>query len=159
MIIKINNSAIDVDVEKTREYYQLNSLCDCSCCRNFYMQAKKCFGKLDSFLSEFGISIERPDEILSTETDDAVMYLSVSYSVCGKLSDSDMQTVEIRDGGTDLKVVLGDSYVPNEQTGDCFIVSVYNISLPWVLDEPFPQVEPVEERSKLKQFLKKHRQS
>lgn len=41
--IKIDEYTFFVDVEKTREYYETHSLCDCASCRNFYAQAR---GKL-----------------------------------------------------------------------------------------------------------------
>lgn len=154
--MRIQDSEINVDVEKTAEYYRSNTLCDCLCCRNFYAQAKERFGKLEAFLSEFGISLERPDELESVEADNTVMYLTASYSVCGKLPDSYKKTVEISDGGMDLKVVIGDSFSPNEQTGDYFMVSVYDMNLPWVLDEPIPEVlRTAEKLPKIKRLFKK----
>lgn len=41
--IKIDEYTFFVDVEKTREYYETHSLCDCASCRNFYAQVR---GKL-----------------------------------------------------------------------------------------------------------------
>ena len=38
--IKIDEYTFFVDVEKTREYYEAHSLCDCASCRNFYAQAR-----------------------------------------------------------------------------------------------------------------------
>ena len=39
--IKIDEYTFFVDVEKTREYYETHSLCDCASCRNFYAQASE----------------------------------------------------------------------------------------------------------------------
>lgn len=39
--IKIDEYTFFVDVEKTREYYETHSLCDCASCRNFYAQARE----------------------------------------------------------------------------------------------------------------------
>ena len=39
--IKIDEYTFFVDVEKTREYYEAHSLCDCASCRNFYAQARE----------------------------------------------------------------------------------------------------------------------
>lgn len=41
--IKIDEYTFSVDIEKTREYYETHSLCDCASCRNFYAQVR---GKL-----------------------------------------------------------------------------------------------------------------
>ncbi len=39
-------------------------------------------------------------------------------------------------------------WFPNEQKEPCFFVSISNISLPWVLDEPFPKINRLRERIK-----------
>ena len=72
-----------VDTEKTKKYYEIHTLCNCAYCRNFYAQAKDKFPKLSAFLSEFGVDIAKPDETLSVETDNAIDYISIDYTVCG----------------------------------------------------------------------------
>ena len=44
--IKIDEYTFSVDVEKTREYYETHSLCDCASCRNFYAQDAQAREKL-----------------------------------------------------------------------------------------------------------------
>ncbi|MGN0560190.1 MAG: hypothetical protein ACI4K8_03975 [Candidatus Fimenecus sp.] len=69
------------DVEKTQEYYKTHSICDCVCCRNYYAQIKNKLPKLNDFLSEFGVDITKPDEIMSVEMDDYIDYINVDYTV------------------------------------------------------------------------------
>lgn len=38
-----------VDIEKTKEYYNTHSLCDCVCCRNYYKQIEQNFLSLRIF--------------------------------------------------------------------------------------------------------------
>ena len=70
----------------------------------------------------------------------------------------DKYEIDINDGGLFLNVVIGDDYIPNEQKTDYFVVTVYNICLPWVLNEPFPESVPIKNGffNKIKSlFLKK----
>lgn len=144
-----------VDVEKTNEYYQTHALCDCVCCRNYYPQIKKALPKLAEFLNEFGVDIERPDEICSVESNNTIDYINVDYTVCGNVQTMGQYEIDIQDH-LFLSLVITDGFAsPNEQVGEYFTISVMNIELPWVLDEPFPK--PITEKviKKSKNFLSK----
>ena len=79
--IQKDEYVFSVEVEKTQEYYKTHSICDCVCCRNYYVQIKNKFPKLNAFLSEFGIDISKPDEIVSVEMDNYIDYINaVSYT-------------------------------------------------------------------------------
>lgn len=128
-----------VDIEKTKEYYKTHSICDCACCRNYYTQIKNKFPKLNVFLSEFGIDISKPDEIASIEMDDYIDYLNVDYTVCGTIESMGKYEIDIYDD-LFLSIVITNGFAsPNEQTGEYFTISVMQICLPWVLNEPFPK--------------------
>lgn len=135
------------DIEKTRAYYATHSVCDCSCCRNLYAQIKAFSPALDAFLSEFGVDISRPDEAASVETADRIDYLSVGYTVTGAMEtpgvyETDIDTLHVT-------VSRGDDpfeWFPHEQKEPCFFISIYNLSLPWILDEPFPKSVPFPEK-------------
>lgn len=62
--IQKDEYVFSVEVEKTQEYYKTHSVCDCVCCRNYCVQIKNKFPKLNAFLSEFGVDISKPDEII-----------------------------------------------------------------------------------------------
>lgn len=118
-----------VDVEKTKEYYKTHSICDCIYCRNYYAQAKYKFPKLDDFLSDFGVDISRPDEIMSVEMDNYI-----DYTVCGSVKSMSKYKIDLYDDIL-LSIIITNGFVsPNEQTGDYFTISVMQIKLPWVLD-------------------------
>ncbi len=146
MIIQKQDCKMDIDVEQTKEYYKSHSLCNCSICHNFYAQAKDRFHLLDEFLLEFGVSIDRPDEMGGVEANNEIQYIFVSYTVCGKILELNKNEIDLNDGGLFLNIVIGDSYIPNKQKTDCFVVTVYNIVLPWVLNEPFPEAVPIRKR-------------
>lgn len=85
------------------------------------------------------MDLERPDEIawgdLSPEGE--IDYLFVAYTVRGEILRQDFYETDLQDS-LFLSVVIDKGYVPNEQEGeDYFVISVYNIVLPWVLEEPF----------------------
>ncbi len=143
-----------VDVKKTKEYYKKHSVCDCIYCRNYYTQIKNKFPKFNSFLSEFGIDISKPDEITSVEMDYYIDYISVDYTVCGNVESMGEYEIDIYDD-LFLSIVITNGFAsPNEQTGEYFTISVMQIKLPWVLEDTFPK--PITEKiiSKSKKIWK-----
>jgi len=152
--IQKENSIFYVDIEKTREYYLSNTLCDCSGCRNLYIQIETISEKLVDFLSEFGIDICRPDESANVEMNNYIDYLFIGYTVVGRIETEGVYETDIED--LHIKISKGDTpddWFPNEQKEPCFFVSVTGVSLPWVLDEPFPGAENCIDR--VKRFFKK----
>lgn len=147
--IRKDEYVFSVDVEKTQEYYKTHSVCDCVCCRNYYAQIKNKLPKLNAFLSEFGVDISRPDEIMSVGTDNYIDYINVDYTVCGKVKTTEECEIDIYDDMF-LSVVIGNGFAsPNEQKGEYFTISVMQIKLPWVLDEPFPKPIPIKEKFRI----------
>ena len=123
----------EVDIEETVDYYKTHSLCECDYCNNLYTQIKGKFPKLESFLAEFGVDIAKPDETMPVEMDNLINYISVDYTVCGKVAAMGQYEIDIHDN-LFFNVVITDGFAsPNQQTGDYFTISVCNIELPWVL--------------------------
>lgn len=160
--IQKDNFIFHVDIEKTREYYLSNTLCSCPGDRNLYAQIKTLSDELTEFLSEFGIDICRPDETADIEMDDHIDYLFVGYTVTGSIETEGTYETDIED--FHIKISRGDTpwdWFPNEQKEPCFFLCVTGISLPWVLDEPFPCTEgPAKGNKKgiadkVKRFFKK----
>lgn len=142
--IQKDEYVFSVDIEKTQEYYKIHSICDCGYCRNYYAQISNKFPKLNCFLSEFGIDISKPDEITSVEMDNYIDYINVDYTVCGSVKAMGKYEIDIYDNSF-LSIVITNGYAsPNEQDGEYFTISVTQIKLPWVLDDPFPK--PITEK-------------
>ena len=140
MIVTKEGKTLNIDIEATARYYKEHSLCDCSECRNFYVQAREKFHKLTAFLEELGVDIQRPDEIGSIAMGDEVDYHFIAYTVNGRIIEHDGYEIDIRDGEAFLSVVIDNSYFPNDQKiEEYFTVTVYGVRLPWVMDEPFPE--------------------
>lgn len=151
-IIQTHKYELEVDIEKTEEYYHNHTLCECGWCQNFYAQIQGKFPKLESFLSEFGVDISKPDEISSIELENTVQYLSVDYTVCGKVLAMGQEEIVIQDE-RDISLVITDGFMsPNEQTEDYFTISVIRLlEFPWVLDQSFPapvQFKPTDRQTK-----------
>ena len=139
VVIEADGYKLDVDIEKTIDYYKTNTLCMCPECRNFYIQAKESFPLLTQFLSQFGVDITRPDELSANEFDGNIDYHFVAFTVAGEILQSSKYEIDITDNGHFLNIVIDNTYVPNEQQSNkCFTVTVFNIQLPWVLKEPYP---------------------
>ena len=155
-VIKKEEYVFEVDIEKTKNYYKTHSLCECDCCENFYAQINGKFPILESFLAEFGVDISKPDELSSIELENEIQYITIDYTVCGKMKNIGQCEIEIQDNEI-FTLVFSDGFVsPNEQTGDYFSISVYNIiELPWVLDRPFPEPIPFKSTNRFKDLLKK----
>ncbi len=142
------------DIEKTKEYYTSNTLCDCSGCRNLRAQIKTLSPQLTSFLSDFGVDICRPDESADIEMDGYIDYLFIGYTVTGRIETEGTYKTDI--GDFHIEISKGDTpydWFPNEQKEPCFFISITGVSLPWVLDEPFPRSEKF--IGKVNRFFKK----
>ena len=142
-----------VDIEKTREYYENLSLCDCGECRNYYLQIEEKLPKLKEFLSEFGVDISKPDNLSSCTYEGEIDYFSVYYTVCGEITESSKYEIDIYDNLFLSIIASDDTAPPNEQTGDYFTFSVMQIRLPWILNEPFPDSVASEVQSVFSKFL------
>ncbi len=146
----------EVDIEKTLDYYKAHSLCECDGCENFYAQIGGKFPKLESFLSDFGIDISKPDEIMSVELDNEIQYIGVDYTVCGKVATMGQYEIDIHDNQFFSLVITEGFASPNEQTGEYFTISVNNVfELPWVLDKPFPAPTQFKPIRKIKEVFKR----
>ena len=72
------------------------------------------------------------------EMSGCIDYFHVDYTVCGTIESMGEDEIEIRDE-LPLKILFTNGFVsPNHQTGDYFTISVQQIRLPWILNEPLP---------------------
>ena len=154
-VITKENFEFSIDVEKTQKYYSANTVCNCSCCRNLCAQIETLSPKLTSFLSEFGVDICRPDEAASAESNEYIDYLFVGYTVVGSLRSDGQYETDIEN--YHITISTGETpydWFPNEQKEPHFYITITGISLPWVLDEPFPKPERIAD--KFKRLFKKN---
>lgn len=83
---------MEIDVQKTRQYYQFlkkEDFCSCDYCMNFYQKAKSAFPETAKWLDSHGIDIEKPFETLPIEVDrNHVEYISAQYIAFGACEES-----------------------------------------------------------------------
>lgn len=96
MVFKMGNSLLDINVEKTRQFYHnakiITDDCGCDGCQNFVLGADRLHSDVMSFFSQIGIDIRKPAEImvLCPEDNGQSIYYEGFYHICGKLlSESD----------------------------------------------------------------------
>ena len=140
MKIEYGDGIFEIDIEKTKQYYQTNSLCDCAGCRNYYSQVIKKLPYCKEFLLQFGIDIERPDEIGWVELEnDTIYYLFVGYTVVGEIIVPSKERLYIKENERSYSIIIDNEYIPNEQKGKYFVISINDFSFPWELNERFPK--------------------
>lgn len=153
--LQMDDCMFSVDMEKTREHYLKHSLCDCPACRNYYAAVKSRLKKLDAFLCEFGVDITGPDELGWGDADDSVEYIFAAYTVCGTMISPGKYQLDINDG-LPLHLEIERGNVPGEEESEnYFCISVFNIKLPWVIDEPLPTAEKKKNSNRIRRFFRK----
>lgn len=135
MFLQICHMQFEVDVVRTMEYSALEAAehCTCAYCRNFYAAVDAHYPGLRAFLGQFGVDIEAPEEQLPYDCCGGMIYDS-SYRVYGKVlskgngellaDDVVIRVIEDADGG---------------EENNCFFTLEFDLSLPWVLDEPMSE--------------------
>ena len=62
------------------------------------------------------------------------------YDIIIKLETTGYE-IDLFDGNMFLNLLISNRYFPNEQkTKEYFTIAIYNIKLPWILDEPYPEI-------------------
>ena len=138
MLLQIDDWEFDIDMKATMEYSTNETAdhCTCAYCRNFYVTIDEIYPKLRPFLAQFGINVEAPDELMPFDLPNQMNYDGV-YVVSGKILAT----------GRSLLCVDGvqiapeyDSQINHPQLHPCFYLTVNDIQLPWVLEEPMNDV-------------------
>ena len=155
MILKIADWEFDIDMERTMAYSAEEAAdhCDCAYCRNFYAAIDYDCPALRSFLAQFGLNVEAPDELMpydllpTPEGMEKLVYYSGKYVVFGRI---------LKQGKTRFALGAADLYPMNDTEfafdEPHFVISLEESEIRWVLDEPFEEViSPANEPS----FLKK----
>ncbi|MBQ6292776.1 MAG: hypothetical protein IJK77_02725 [Lachnospiraceae bacterium] len=133
--LEINGTEFTFDVEKTREYYKSNEVCDCAYCLQFRHTVRNLYPELAAYLARFGIDIARPDETGPVDLEESILYYFVGYTVCGSGSapEGADEEISIAADGKTLKLTLGTGFqFPNNQKEEYFSLTVYDLYLPRV---------------------------
>jgi hypothetical protein len=136
MKIRFEDWVFDVDLSATMNYYaqEVSEHCTCGYCRNFYAAVDDRYPNLRSFLAEFGVHIEAPDELCLYEP----TIMDGYYAVCGEIIHHGRQPICI--DGLSIVAEAGDLNVNSGCPAPVFFLHTGFIELPWVLDEPQEEV-------------------
>lgn len=85
---------MNIDTEKTRNYYKDNVYCNCSHCRNFYIQFKDKFNDIYNYLSSLGVNPLRPFELMPINYDDGTTRYVCQYVLYGKCDQNIIATID-----------------------------------------------------------------
>ena len=134
MDVKIDGCVFDVDLERTRAYYQSNTLCTCSYCRHYRENIRQRYPRLAERLERFGVDPARPDEAESYEQDGVIEYAAVHYTVSGSILAGGRKETQLEDTET-LRLIFesggkdAEAYYPNEQDEPYFYITVKGVKL------------------------------
>ncbi len=135
MELKLDGNVFDADLERTRTYYQSNTLCTCAYCRYYRENVRQRYPKLTELLERFGVDAARPDETEPYEQDGMIEYAAVHYTVSGSILTSSRNETRLRDAD-ELQLFfqkggrLGKMVCPNEQEEPYFFITVWELKLP-----------------------------
>lgn len=142
MLLKIDEWQFQVDIDRSRAYNSSLPKCDCADCRNFYAAIDERYPELRPFLERFGIDVERPEELWCMEDRKEPLVYQSYYTVNGKIQK--LGNYEIDAGHAHIlpmrrdQVALPNPDCDRDDPDGYFVLSVMDIMLPWVLDEPMP---------------------
>ena len=162
MIYKFAHFEVDVDVERTRAFYQaarvMTDDCSCSGCRNFVKAMNFLPEKVTTFFTRLGVDMKKLTEIWvnCTNADGTISYNGLS-NVCGKLIAGENAWVTCWEEKDPRKPYGVTKYWEEENTysitndfrisfqEDCSLVDIdfprpviqldLSADIPWVLDE------------------------
>ena len=97
MELQFEGFSFDADLERTRAYYQSNTLCTCACCRHYQESVQQRYPKLAELLERFGVDPVRPDETEPYELEGEIEFAAVHYTVSGSI---------LTGGGEEMRHVL-----------------------------------------------------
>ena len=92
MIFRFANFVLDVDVERTREFYGREGrfVCTCQNCRNYDKAILAAPATVLGFLERMGVDPRKPAEVYSVKgelEEDGTLWYMGWYHVCGVLVD------------------------------------------------------------------------
>ena len=121
-----------VDTERTKQFYiglKPDDICDCNYCKNYCFQVKKEYPEVATYLSSFGVDIEKPYETSPLEPDeDCILeYCCCQYIVFGNCPD----TYNHRIG--DVSFRIASSYPSTGIKEPHFIIEFNSIKLKMML--------------------------
>lgn len=115
---------VDLDATMIHNTAITQDHCTCGYCQNYYGALDQAYPELRSFLAQFGIDPEGPQELMPFEP---TLYLA-AFQVFGR----------VLEWGREALLSCTDVVIQETEQG--FLLLVGELSLPWVLEEDMDQV-------------------
>lgn len=119
-------------IEKTKAFYQQlesGELCDCVYCQNYIREIKSAYPEAAEFLSQLGVNIEKPFEVMLPESDEAdtVVYPCVQYIIYGTPDDFTETTIG------SVHIGIAGPHPSTAIKEEHFVIEIAPIRLKWVM--------------------------
>ena len=128
-----NLMGLDMDIEKTRQYYKQlteEDICNCAYCRNYVNKIRSAYMDLARYLDELGADIEKPFETIPVGLENGIMFYSgVQYIIIGSVDGFKETSLG------DLSVFITDSHPMTNIKEDHFVIEISPIYLKWNGDQ------------------------
>ena len=151
MVIHLEDWVLEIDIPATMEWTGRHAADHCTCgyCENFYRSVDTEYPQMRSFLAQFGVNVEGPDEFCPFEP----TICEATYVVTGSIFHKGESSVFVDGVPIQISDKLDmDHTLPMHRFG--LIVGL--MELPWVLDEPMEDVvSPANEPECLERMWKK----
>jgi len=125
------------DKKVTEQYYRdLNDLCSCAMCKNFYMNVNEMPADLRGFLESFGINPAKPIEQWSCIADKETMCVdnTLCYAIHGTATSDEGYEIDFPKGVSVVVQLPG--HGPNiTMPIPCFIFKIFGLWFPWTVEE------------------------
>lgn len=154
MRIELEDWLLEVDTAKTAAYSmeEYAGRCTCGYCRNYYAAVDPAYPHIRGFMEQFGIHIEAPDELMPYEVN-GDMWCDGLFAVSGRILRKGRGSIHLDQLRISFEE-LSEVSVNHGFQGECFVICVSGMILPWVLDEPMEEINsPVKSRSLFDRFF------
>ena len=90
MLFELGNYILDIDVERTRAFYNqaqpITDGCDCQGCRNYAKWASELLAEPKYTLERMGVQLEKTPEVyVNCRNEDGTLFYGGFYHLCGKI--------------------------------------------------------------------------
>lgn len=151
-LLEIGKYLLDIDTDKTKEFYSLTDeiSCDCQGCRNFKKWSINLHKDLFSFFESLGVNPEKLEEMsICCKNKNGTVFYNGYYNICGKILQGKNEKIRISKNHykypDDALVEISESfsvsffdndiYLLNEDFPKPVIKMNINADVPWLLDE------------------------
>lgn len=113
---------MNINLDRTKLYYKSEAdknLCDCEYCKNYYQNIKKAYPKIDEYLKNIGVDIEKPFETSPVDPEDGfIEYYMCQYIVFGSCPNDYRHIID------DIEIRIATSYPDTNIKEEYFVLEI-----------------------------------